>query len=799
MLKHTHFGMRSVIALIGLAVGGMTFGQTAGTGALTGTVTDPAGAVVPNVTVTANPTSGGQERTATTGADGNYTIGLLPPGTYRVRFAAAGFKTAEVGPVSVNVTETPVLNRALEIGAQTEEVTVEANAEAVQTSNATLGTVVESKAVTDLPLNTRNYTNILALSAGVSANLNKATELGKGSQDFAVNGAGTAQNNFSMDGVTIQNFGGQGTTHEGGSYTSFGIANPDAIAEFKIQTSQYDAGYGRNPGANVNVVTKSGSNQFHGTGFEFFRNTQLNANDFFANRAGIARPIINQNQFGGTIGGPIRKDKLFFFFSYQGTRQKNGASSSAYQPNIILPPIPTGDRSNTAAFTSALGAAFCPGNHPGDRRYLTGITSNLGGVQVACDGSNINPVALAMLQAKLPNGNFLMPGSTNGTFQNSPLTVPGIYNDNQYIANVDYAINTKNTFSVRFFEASDPQNLAFLPLCSGACVDGFRAKATFTNLYATAKVTTIISNSIVNEASVSYQRNVTDDQPLYSITNTQFGITPATPGINLLSPMNIGGIYQVGGSIFDQQQLWVNTFLYKDQVSWTRGKHTIRFGGEFSAVRWPWIFPSIAKGEMIIPSFADFLLGRPACAPGTFPVSCNGGTPGNTTGAPLSNIIAEILGNHLTSPSGTVNNFREHSASLFVQDDFKVAPRLTLNLGLRWEYDGMMTDKYGNDTNIWISQLLTVPVPGSSPATGTPAGFVVPSNYNGPALPPGVFKSGHESPVRNDAPLNNFAPRLGFAWQPLNTSRFAVRGGAGFFYDLIPGASLVQSVQLEPP
>lgn len=771
--------------------------QTADTGALTGTVTDATGAVVPNASVTAVNQGSGQERTAQTGADGHYTIGLLPPGSYRVRFGADGFKTAEVGAVTIQVTETPTLNRVMEVGAQAEQVTVDAAVETVQTTNATLGTVIDARQVVDLPLNTRNYTNLLALSAGVNATVNNATALGKGSQDFAVNGAGVAQNNFSMDGVSIQNFGGQGSTHEGGSYTSFGIPSPDALAEFKIQTSQYDAGYGRNPGANVNVVTRSGTNQFHGTAFEFLRNTVLNANDFFLNRAGLPRPVINQNQFGGVLGGPVKKDKFFFFFSYQGTRQKNGAANTTFQPSVILPPIPGGDRS-AAGFQAALGAAFCPGNHPGDRRYQTAVTSAFAGVQVACDGSNINAVALSMLQAKLPNGAYMIPGSTNGTFQNTPITVPGIYHDNQYIANADYMLNSKNTFSGRFFQSSDPQTLPFLPLCGGTCLDGFRAYADFTNLYGTARLTSILSNSIVNEAVASFQRNITDDEPQYSITNQQFGITPATPGINQLSPMAISGLFQVGGSIFDNQKLWVNTFLYKDQLSWTKGKHNIRFGGEYSRVQWPWIFPSIAKGQLIIPSFGDFLLGRPGCAPGTFPVSCNGGTPGNTTGAPVSDIIAEVLGNHLTSPNGTVNNFRERSASIFFQDDLKLTTRLTLNLGLRWEYNGMMTDKYGNDTNIWVSQLLTVPVPGSSPATGTPAGFVVPSNYNGPPLPAGVFKSNHESPTRNDAPLNNFAPRLGFAWQPFNTTRFAIRGGGGFFYDLVPGASLVQSVQLEP-
>jgi len=786
------------VAVLFLASLGMGSAQTAGTGALTGTVTDPSGATVPNVTVTATNTGNGQARTAQTGSDGSFTISLLPPGAYKVRFSAPGFKTSDVGPVNVAVTETPVLNRALEVGAQAEQVTVEATAETVQTTNATLGTVVSTQTVTDLPLNTRNYTNILALSAGVNSTVNNATAIGKGSQDFAVNGSSNAQNNFSMDGVSIQNYGGQGTTHEGGSYTSFGIPSPDAIQEFKIQTSQYDAGYGRNPGANVNVVTKSGANQFHGTAFEFFRNTALNANDFFLNRAGAPKPAINQNQFGGVLGGPIKKDKLFFFFSYQGTRQKNGASLQTYQPSVILPPIPLGDRSNTATFRPALGAAFCPGNHPGDLRYAAIPSFFFGGTQVACDGSNINPVAVNILQAKLSNGNYLIPSSRNGSFQNSPLTVPGVYHEDQYIANVDYMLNAKNTLAARYFVSRDPQTMAFLPICSGNCLDGFPARQEFTNLYGTVKATSIVSNNMVNEALMSFQRNYTNDTPLGTITNPGVGITPTTPGINALSPMLIGGLFQIGGGSFDDQQMAVNTYVWSDQLSWTHGKHTLRTGVEFQRVQWNWDFVSIAKGALVFAAFDDFLLGRSACPPGTFPVSCNGGNAGNTTGAPVSNIIAEILPTRVQSTNGIVNGYRARNASAFIQDDYKITPRFTLNLGLRWEYDGMPSDKYGNLTNIWLSQVATVPVPGTSAANGTLVGWVVPSNYQG-TVPTGVLKSGHTIASKSDVPWNNFGPRVGFAWQPLKSSRLAVRGGYGFFYDRVPGDSMIESVQLMPP
>ena len=317
--------------------------QTASTGALTGTVRDPSGAVIPNATVTATSLDTGQARTAMTGTDGAYRVALLPPGNYRIRIEAGGFKPVEVPSATVNVTETEVLDRNLEVGSQTQTVTVESEVETIQTTSSTLGTVANARTLTELPLNTRNYTNLLAMSGGVSADVNNATLLGKGTTRMAVNGGTTGQNAYLMDGVPVNNWAGFGGTTEGGTIGSFAMPNPDAIAEFKIQTSSYDAGYGRNPGANVNVVTKSGTNSFHGSVFEFFRNTVLNANDWFLNREGVAKPALNSNQYGGALGGPIKKDKLFFFISYQESDQKNGFSAFS-DSATILPPIPGSNR-----------------------------------------------------------------------------------------------------------------------------------------------------------------------------------------------------------------------------------------------------------------------------------------------------------------------------------------------------------------------------------------------------------------------------------------------------------------------
>ena len=503
----------------------LAYTQTAGTGAITGTVMDTSGAAIPNAIIEATNANTGQQRMVTSAADGTYRFALLPPGTYRVRFTAVGFTTAEV-QVTVNVTETPVVNRRLDVGSQAEEVTVEANAETVQTTSAALGGVLGGAQVVNLPLTTRDYTNLLALSAGVSAGVTNASNLGKAGMDMAVNGGGTGSNNTLMDGVSITVFSSTGTNsidfqNRGGSP----VPNPDTLQEFKVQTSAYDAGYGRNVGANVSIITKSGTNVFHGAAFEFFRNTALNANDFFLNLAGKGKGILNQNQYGGTLGGPIKKDKLFFFGSFQGTRQKNGVASQGNSA-VTLVPLPAGDRLNTNAFRAAMGATFCPANHPGDSLY----TTFRGGVQVACDGSNINPVAIALLQAKLPDDSYYIPGSTNGTFQNTNFSTPAIYREDQYMVNFDYLPAPKHTLSTRYFIGHNPSDLSF---GNAGQLPGDTVHYTGDNSTALVRLTSVLSPTFVNESRISLQRNsniAVGDMPF---TDHQFGITPLNPPLIL--------------------------------------------------------------------------------------------------------------------------------------------------------------------------------------------------------------------------------------------------------------------------
>ncbi len=795
----------SCVALVfcSLMLSPSLFSQTAATGALTGTLRDSSGAVVPNATVTVTSIATAQVRTTTTSGDGTYKVGLLPPGNYSLKFEAAGFNSVEVPSVTVVVTETAVLDETVQVGAQTQQVEVRAEAEAVQTASSAVGNVVNSQTMTAMPLTSRNYTNLLGLAAGANASVFNAANLGRGSQDIAVNGATVAQNNYSMDGASIVNFTTNGNTADGGSNPGIGIVNPDAIEEFKIQTSMFDAGYGRKPGANVNVVTKSGTNQFHGTAFEFFRNTDLNANDFFRKISpavgGVpenGRQVLNQNQFGGVFGGPVKKDKLFFFVSYQETQQKNGISPAGYSTPTLVG-IPGGDRT-TAAFQAALGAAFC------------GSKTSNGGTQVACNGSNINPVALNLLRLKNPDGSYYIPGSSTGANQNVTFSIPATYKEHQAIGNFDYVLNDKNTLSGRWSYSGDRTNAPMDCSATGStisqCLPGNPAQIWFMTQYAVLKLTTSLSPNLVNEVRVSMQRNVVGPQNEVPFTNTQVGITPLVPSVNTLDGVTISGLMAFGGKGNLGTLMWDTSVEAADQISWSHGKHTVRAGFEFERDQENWDYFGVAIGALTFQTFPDFLLGLPGCATPGSPACVASTTAGLTNGTSTSNISSSGTTVSATPPGGVSHAYRIGASSAFAQDDYKVLNNLTVNLGLRWEYDGLVSDSHGLLTNVWPSLINTVNTPGSlgtSAATGSLAGFVLPANFNFGAFPAppvgGLFVNNQKIATQNSPSYKNFSPRVGFAWKPLSTDRFVVRGGGGYFYDRVGVTTYNKSTQTAMP
>ena len=372
-----------LLTLLALVVAPFHALGQAATGQITGTVEDAAGAVVPGAAVTATNLSTNAQREAQTGAEGDFAFLSLQPGKYKVEVAAKGFKRVLVEEVDVNVTQTSTLNLKLEPSIQDETVTVTAEGTLVQQESSQVGRVIEGRAISQLPLPTRNFQQLLTLSPGASASVSNNTELGRGDAIISVNGQRTTSNSVRINGVDANSVGTNSTPN-------IAVPATDSLQEFVVQTSLYDASQGRNAGGNVEAVTKSGGARYHGNIYEFLRNDSLNANDFFLNAAGRPRPVLTRNQFGGTIGGPVVRDRAFFFASYQGTRERNGASLNNSLTFPVIPPQLT-DTNRTAA---GLAAAF-------------GLTP--------AQAALVSPISVAILNARLPNGAFAIPSATTAS------------------------------------------------------------------------------------------------------------------------------------------------------------------------------------------------------------------------------------------------------------------------------------------------------------------------------------------------------------------------------------------------
>ena len=318
------------------------------TGTISGTVKDASGAVVPGTSVTLKNAATGTQRMSTANSAGEYAFPALDPGQYDIEFRSGSFAPV-MRHVTLNVTEHIAVDTILQVSGSQQEINVTADAPILQTQDNTLGRVVDGQAIKQLPLATRNFTQILALSPGTNAPLNDATALGRGTTNISSDGARTGSNAFYIDGIDAVNIHVNSASNNTFASNGVVVPSPESIQEFKVQTGLFDATGGRSGGANVALVTRSGTDKFHGSVFEFFRNDDLNANLYFFNQVGTPRPELKQNQFGGTIGGPILRKRAFFFFSYQGTRQVNGVQGSS---TLQLPSIPT---VRTAA---TLGAAF---------------------------------------------------------------------------------------------------------------------------------------------------------------------------------------------------------------------------------------------------------------------------------------------------------------------------------------------------------------------------------------------------------------------------------------------------------
>jgi len=748
--------------------------QSDSTGALGGTITC-AKRAVPGAIIVLTNNATNQTLSMTSGENGSYRFSLLVPGTYRVSFSAPGFKTAQDVSITVNVSEAPTLDASLELGDPRERVACNCRLSLAASSS---GTLVDHRTITGVPLTTRNFAQVLSMSSGTAADVNNAGTLGRGTSTVNVNGSTTAGS------YTIE-----------GAYPPSTVPNPDTIAEFKIQTSQYDAGYGALV-PSTTVLTRGGESLYHGTAWEFVRNDIFNANAFFRNATGQPKPNLKQNQFGVTLGGPIRKDKWFFFGSYQGTRQVNGLDPTSVA-TVILPPL-TSDRS-----AAALAAQLCPGNHllaggadagEPDPRYLTFA----GGKQLDCANRNtatttpINPVALRILQTKLPDGSYLIPApqtilasGSNAGMGFSSFSFPSYYNEDHFVANSDYVASSVNTLSWRGFfsrinqrrSLGAPGGATVTPVIPG---DGSPQALHAQDDALSVKLTSVLTPKVANEVRFAYTRALQYASGVGTPPADSFGMTPVDrffplpPEVTMLGPM---GTFRFFGNGANDFWTLTNTFTWTDHLSVVHGRHNARVGGVFLIQYNDRLDTGAARGKITFETFEDLLVGLSAA---------ENQSPGGRSN------IETVRANEGVGPKGEVQyQYRHDYAAFFAQDDFKVTPRLALNAGLRWEYVGPSYDKAGTIGNVWPSLLEQVPIP---PPSGTLVGDVVAANYH-PALinpytgqpfgppPPGVWTGPTRSFYQNNTPLAKFAPRLGFAWQPFGAAgRATVRSGYGWFY-----------------
>ena len=766
--KLSAFGILA-LAIFVLMLHATASAQTAGTGALTGAVSDTAGAVIGNAQVKVTNEATGESRTLTTQAGGIWVAPLLPPGLYRIEISKDGFKSAIKTGLRVNVTETSRLDIAMEAGGVNEQVTISAEAQILQTESNALGHVTDRETVSNLPLVTRNYTQIVTLSPGIAAEVTNASQLGRGTSgesggEFRAHGGFARDNNFQMNGVQINDLQASG-------FFSGGVAipNPDTIQEFKVQTGQYDATYGRNSGANVNVVTRGGTNGFHGNVFEFFRNDVLNANEFFRNRARQPKGVLKQNQFGFTLGGPILKDKLFFFGSYQGMRQRNGVGPGGTS-SFNMPPF-TNDRSRAAIgqmFSGRTGGAV-PGAGPA----------------IAADGSNISAQALALLNLKLPNGDFVIPNpqqvDPSRAFDIrgfSSFSIPAKFDEDQFMFNIDYLHTAKSKIEGRYFYADSNQEQPFpTPNLGGAPAPGFPflVQNEMQNFSISHKY--VFNPNLINQFDFGYHRIIVPSIQVEPFTFSDIGVV-APSNANPYPQINIQGAYTLGGNGqgIDINQ---NHFNFQDSLTYVRGSHTLRFGGGWSHQKMD-VLNFHYIGGLIFLSWPDFLLGLP----GT-PVAAGG----NGTG--VSNVFGSVDVPGLFDRKWRINDW-----NLFVQDDIKLTQNFTLNLGLRYERLGQLGDELGRNSGFDPALANRNP-----PAGGTLEGFVVSSNFQG-QIPPGVTQVDNTFGIRGEN-MNNVTPRIGFAWRlgdsavPF-TGRMALRGGYGMYVARGTGQPFFQLVASPP-
>jgi hypothetical protein len=664
------------------------------TGTILGNVKDSSGASIPGAMVTLRNTDTNLTKTATTEADGSYRFPELPVGHYEIKAEAAGFRTETHTGLNLEVTQQGVINFALQVGATTQQVTITSDIPLVNTQDATLGGTVNEQQMAELPLNGRNYVDLALYKPGVNQDKNQRNQSGT---SFSVNGAPVRSNNFTLDGAILQNSTGRSPV-AGDSGDALGL---DGIKEYRIVTGTFQAEYGLAMGSQMVAVSKGGTNQFHGDVFEYFRNSALDANDFFQNEAGSPIAPLKKNQFGGAFGGPIKKDKTFFYAVYEGVRLNLGVPINNIVPAAGCHPAGASAANNYGA-GSTITIAQCP-----DLSQSFDVNNNV------VTSAVLSPYTAPLL-ALAPMPNFVDGSGSSHQIGSDSNTLGENYGQMR----VDQNFSTNDTFFARYTIDNAIQNN------TQGDYSFFRYLAPARNQWITLAENHTFSPTVLNTARFSFSRthnaNTLANSGLPGGTGPQ--IVPGfSTGIVDMSGSGGGGYTEFGSfnaapTTFSLQ----NIYTLSDDVNWTRGKHSFKFGLLLNRYNQGDQATNSFNGQLQYNQLSDFLQDIPA--------------------------VVEF------APTWANENrfFLYNTYGFYGQDDWRATQRLTVNLGLRYEFMNTPHELQGKQSHL-IDDFSSLFSPG---------------------------------PVIKNNTLKDFSPRVGFAYDLFGNGKTAIRGGAGIYYDL---------------
>jgi len=766
--------LQNVLAIV---VGVALFGASAlnaqvDTGSITGVITDASGAVVSGAKVTLSNEGTGSSLTTTTGADGVYKFSPVRVGSYKLEATSQGFQTTTQNGVKVDIGSNVGINFSLKPGSQTETIEVTGATPVLQTQDASVGQVVDERSVNNLPLNGRNFTFLAQLVQGVNSPQSD-TRGNAASGAFSANGFRPAQNNYMLDGIDNNS-----DTVDFLNGTNYVVLPPvDAIQEFRVQTTDFSAEYGRSGAAVLNATLKSGTNQFHGSAWEFFRNDKLDARDFFEHdcNSGVCTPRkkaeLRWNQFGGTLGGPVIKNKVFFFGDAQFWRLRQG------QPQIASVPTLAERNSGFTDFSDLLQSGGGGTIYDPATTRLVGssyVRDPFPGNIIPANRVDANAIALLKLYP-LPTNSGLV-----NNFANSPTL---IQNEKQFDVRLDLNFTQKDQLYYSFSYDDKPE---LIPSIFGGVADGggfFQGNQTAGSQHSALVWNHTFSPTTINVARVGLNylhttRNIPEANNLSDLP-ASFGILgiPQQKENGGLPAISIGGLQTLGGNAFLPSDEVTSTIQVTDDFTKIYGKHTFKMGFEQQHVKFSTLQPPWSRGQFDFngaytefPNSTDNTVGRAqfVLAPTT-----------STVGGP------DYVGgpNRVFASNISLSDNGKNYWGTYLQDDWKVSSKLTVNLGLRWDFFGLVYDHYGKQANF-------VPF---GPPTGSPL-YIVPQSANSAAS---NFSASFNSLLAADgitpaitnkygkglgnSQKSNFAPRFGFAYQV--TPKFVARGGFGIFYN----------------